>query len=260
MATAWYYTQNGVKHGPVSAAELVELARSGKLQPTDLVRREGMEDWKPASHVKGLFPVATPADPPPTVAPPDLPPAATPPVATTTARGLLGALADTAKRAVAKLEAAARPPTPVTPAETGRESVPGPEGESPPQEPSLGLSTPPQLSRRTMIVTGIGGGVILLSCLVCGVIGLMVDTGGGEIEAKVTAESFVEKRLKAPASAEFPSRSEYKAAEIERNLWRVSGYVDAQNSFGAKLRSNWVVILRYEGKSQWTLISCDFAN
>jgi len=56
MANEWYYTQNGQPApSPVSAGELKQLAGAGQLQPTDLVWQEGMEGWKPASSIKGLF-------------------------------------------------------------------------------------------------------------------------------------------------------------------------------------------------------------
>ena len=59
MGPEWYYQQNGQKHGPVSGASLKQLAAAGKLQPTDLIWKEGMAKWLPAQSVKGLFPAAT---------------------------------------------------------------------------------------------------------------------------------------------------------------------------------------------------------
>jgi hypothetical protein len=51
----WYYAQDDREHGPVSAAYIAGMARTGKLRPEDLVWREGMEDWRPARSIKGLF-------------------------------------------------------------------------------------------------------------------------------------------------------------------------------------------------------------
>lgn len=65
MSAEWYYTKDGQKHGPVSAAELKALAQAGKFAPTDMVWKAGMAEWKVASSVKGLFPVPAPAAPPP---------------------------------------------------------------------------------------------------------------------------------------------------------------------------------------------------
>jgi hypothetical protein len=55
MATDWYYTKDGERRGPITTTELKALAKAGKLQPTDLVWREGLETWEPAGKVKGLF-------------------------------------------------------------------------------------------------------------------------------------------------------------------------------------------------------------
>jgi hypothetical protein len=56
MAEAiWYYAQDDREHGPVTGAYIAGMARTGKLRPDDLVWREGMEDWRPARTIKGLF-------------------------------------------------------------------------------------------------------------------------------------------------------------------------------------------------------------
>lgn len=57
MSKIWYYTVDGNQQGPVSAAELKQLATSGSLKPQDLVWKEGMPEWTPAKNLKGLFPV-----------------------------------------------------------------------------------------------------------------------------------------------------------------------------------------------------------
>src|SRR5262245_6870782 len=64
--TQWFYSSDGGQAGPVSDVELKALATSGQLKPNDLVWRDGLADWKPATTVPGLFdaiPVATPAAP-----------------------------------------------------------------------------------------------------------------------------------------------------------------------------------------------------
>lgn len=64
MADEWHYSVQGNRSGPVGAAELKRLADSGRLSPADLVWKEGLQNWVPASNVKGLFP-NRPAGPPP---------------------------------------------------------------------------------------------------------------------------------------------------------------------------------------------------
>lgn len=57
MSTAeWYYLQNGQQIGPVASGQLRQLASRGRLQPQDLVWRDGLTSWVPAARVKGLFP------------------------------------------------------------------------------------------------------------------------------------------------------------------------------------------------------------
>jgi hypothetical protein len=77
MASQWYYMDQGQRRGPLSSVQLKELADSGRLQPTDLLWKEGLAKWEAAGNVKGLFATATP--PPLPLQPPaahtsDLPP------------------------------------------------------------------------------------------------------------------------------------------------------------------------------------------
>jgi uncharacterized membrane protein YhaH (DUF805 family) len=53
---AWHYTREGERHGPVTFDELVEKAREGSLNPRlDMVWTQGMEEWKPAGGIEGLY-------------------------------------------------------------------------------------------------------------------------------------------------------------------------------------------------------------
>jgi hypothetical protein len=48
----WYYVDAGKQAGPVDDSRLEELVREGKVQPTTLVWREGMGDWRPYGEAK----------------------------------------------------------------------------------------------------------------------------------------------------------------------------------------------------------------
>jgi hypothetical protein len=64
----WYYAKDGRQQGPVTSAQLRQMAQGGELQPDDLVFKEGGTNWIPASSVQGLFPaggVSTRAAPAP---------------------------------------------------------------------------------------------------------------------------------------------------------------------------------------------------
>src|SRR5208282_43928 len=67
----YFYRRDGVSSGPWSARELRELALTGRLFPTDEVRKDGRSSWKRAVDLKGLFaglevplPSAVPVVPP----------------------------------------------------------------------------------------------------------------------------------------------------------------------------------------------------
>ena len=63
-------SKGGQQQGPVSSKQLKQMAATGQLQPTDLVWKEGMEQWVAASSIKGLFAATTSTPPPP---PPPMP-------------------------------------------------------------------------------------------------------------------------------------------------------------------------------------------
>lgn len=80
-------------------------------------------------------------------------------------------------------------------------------------------------------------------------------SGGDEDGAIAYCHQFVEDRLKSPGSADFPSFGEHQVATVSEQQWRVSSYVDAENSFGASLRTDWTCEISYdEGAGEWTLV------
>jgi hypothetical protein len=62
----------------------------------------------------------------------------------------------------------------------------------------------------------------------------------------------VKDKLKAPSTASFASS---KADKLNEKEWSVSGTVDAQNTFGAKLRTRWRCKAKYAGDGQWETAS-----
>lgn len=54
----WYYSKNGTQLGPVPQSELASKLASGEISPSDLVWKDGMADWIPASQVAELKPAA----------------------------------------------------------------------------------------------------------------------------------------------------------------------------------------------------------
>jgi hypothetical protein len=101
MTDQWHYGRGADITGPVSGAELSDLATSGRLRPTDTVWEDGVEAGVPAGQVEYLFSAAAlmadeaapdaaaaAADPP--VAAPPPAPAAVPPPPRKTARASAG--------------------------------------------------------------------------------------------------------------------------------------------------------------------------
>lgn len=69
MNRVWKVKRGERQSGPFSAAELVQMAASGRLLSTDFVRKDDMAEWQAAGTVKGLFASAVDSVPPPLVTP-----------------------------------------------------------------------------------------------------------------------------------------------------------------------------------------------
>ena len=72
-----------------------------------------------------------------------------------------------------------------------------------------------------------------------------------ERDASRTAQRYVKSRLKCPSTAEFPDAS-VASISCEDSVYTVFSYVDAQNSFGAMIRTYYEVTLTYDSeKDDW---------
>jgi hypothetical protein len=65
-------------------------------------------------------------------------------------------------------------------------------------------------------------------------------------EACNIAHKFVSDRLVAPATADFQRCASTNITEEGAGVYEISGYVDAQNLFGAKLRGNYIATVRLD--------------
>jgi len=70
---------------------------------------------------------------------------------------------------------------------------------------------------------------------------------------------FVKDSLKAPSTAEFPNIRDIVITKKEFT-YSISGYVDAQNSFGAMIRTRYNGEIKQVDKDKWELMKLDFAN
>ena len=62
-------------------------------------------------------------------------------------------------------------------------------------------------------------------------------------DAWVCAQDVVEEHLKSPSTADFCSYTEATITPLGNNRYEIKGYVDAQNGFGATVRSYFTVRL-----------------
>ncbi len=62
-------------------------------------------------------------------------------------------------------------------------------------------------------------------------------------DAKICAVKAVKDQLKSPSTADFCKYTEMTATNLGGDKWKITGWVDAQNSFGATIRENWTVTL-----------------
>ena len=79
------------------------------------------------------------------------------------------------------------------------------------------------------------------------------QTTASDTQAHIMAENYVEQVLKSPSTADFPS-FDYNHFDLGNNKHKIVSYVDSQNGFGAMVRSDWSVILTYNG-GEWTNMS-----
>lgn len=81
------------------------------------------------------------------------------------------------------------------------------------------------------------------------------------IGAYIMAETFVKKSLKSPSTAVFPKDVLFKKDNVTRlggQKYRISYYVDSQNSFGAMIRTNFVAEVEKYEEDMWRLLSLEF--
>lgn len=88
-------------------------------------------------------------------------------------------------------------------------------------------------------------------------------TENNKTMARIMMENFVEKRLKCPSSAEFPgvfSGASDHVTHIGDQTYRINSYVDAQNGFGAMIRTKYTGTIMQTSEDMWQLISLDISN
>lgn len=74
---------------------------------------------------------------------------------------------------------------------------------------------------------------------------------GDRTEAWVYAKEFIERKLKNPRSAKFAWSSGSDGVSIHQEgcNWTVASYVDATNSFGGSMRTQWLITIK-----RWVMV------
>ena len=75
-----------------------------------------------------------------------------------------------------------------------------------------------------------------------------------KIRVYSACQQFVTQRLKAPSTADFPSFDD-KSVTTGANVFTVDSYVDAQNAFGAKIRTRISCNVLSDDGDNWKLTS-----
>ena len=80
-----------------------------------------------------------------------------------------------------------------------------------------------------------------------------------KIAAVFMAQEFVKQRLKAPSTADFQNAYNAEVVKESGTTYFISSYVDAENSFGAKLRMNYKCRVEFtnDGMAKCTYFSMD---
>lgn len=105
--------------------------------------------------------------------------------------------------------------------------------------------------RAIFVIPAVVVGVLFLAFVLSVVIGRSGNSGPSPYSARRAAERFVEERLKAPGTAKFSGNSETQVMSAGDGTYNVIGWVDAQNNFGAQIRSPYFVKLRHRGGDKW---------
>ena len=132
-------------------------------------------------------------------------------------------------------------------------------------KPTTNEKSNPALTRNILI----GIGAIVSLCFICICAYAFYDPTNGTKDYKTMAfiqcQLHVQDRLKAPSTADFPASSLTDIRDTGNNVFEIRSYVDAQNSFGAMIRTNFFCKIQYVGTPQddesnpayWTLLQLD---
>jgi hypothetical protein len=141
----------------------------------------------------------------------------------------------------------------------GRDLSASPAAAPPPQ---LGVApaaatdvtpTPALATQKGCVTAAVVGLLVVVALIVLVVVFGGGTTEGDPISAHLMCRQFVTNRLKAPATAEFASYNADAITKLTEGRYVVRSYVDAQNAFGANVRTQYACTVTWQGGTRWKL-------
>lgn len=138
----------------------------------------------------------------------------------------------------------------------------------PPDANANKLSETPKQQKNLLI----GIGSFILVCFICICAFSLYNPPAGPKDYKTMSyyicQLYVENSLKAPSTADFAPSLDANIRDLGNNTFEISSYVDAQNSFGAVIRTDFYCKLQYTGTSEddeaqskyWQLLDFNIAE
>jgi hypothetical protein len=152
----------------------------------------------------------------------------------------------------------------------GLERLSNPVSLDPPTQPKAKVVQQQPIKKKglstagTIAIIGLGSMIVLL--FICSLLSRMLprssttpapttDPSGGRTMAYVMCQKFIEERLVAPATADWPSTYDVDIFTVEgkTSAWQIRGYVDAENRMGAFIRNYYICEVSYVGDETWHL-------
>lgn len=92
-----------------------------------------------------------------------------------------------------------------------------------------------------------------------------VNRKPNSMEAFSVAKSFVKNKLSQPATATFPDNKFDAQVDTANNSYQISSYVNAQDSAGKSVKTNWQINLAYAGgdwadTKSWRVVNFKLGN
>lgn len=228
----FYVEIDGEERGPIDSMQLRALAERGALRRENWIRKAESNHWHPAHEVKGLFTEEE-----------ELPADALVLVETPTEEPTVDVSTITNLR-----------PCPDCGRMVSRRAD---------QCPGCGCPLPetkvPSTLNWHMLIRTVAISVAVLFVLVksCSYLASPPTSTDRSRMAWVMAQEFVKDRLKSPGTADFggiEQTSSTCVTVLGNDEYRVTGWVDSQNTFGGIARTDFTLTVKYNGNDRWSLV------